>query len=280
MSALTRGGVFEILGSGELFRRQRRVDTVAAVNYYKRGAIALNSSGEAVKVTGVSGLKIVGWYEGEDFLAVAGDRIEVISGIIERKNSDSDPVSIADLEQVVYFEDDQTIAQTSNGGTLSGGGILVGFFEDNLSRPFVMMGDAHSRLLGSASQIQTATLTATHATITAAAGDETLSLGSPIPAGSIILGVSIVLTTPFSGGTVADFTMDVGSAGDIDALIDGADLFAAAVDGAPSSAPAGIAPHKYFAGSTQLQAKFICASDDVGDATAGSVTIRVEYITL
>lgn len=276
MTALAQAGNFEILNPGELFRRQRRVVANVAT-YYKRGAIALDSTGKAVKVTGTTGLKIVGWYEGEDVTTVAGNDIEVISGIIERKNSGSDPVTIADLEQVVYFEDDQTIAKTSNGGTLSPGGVLVGFID---SKPFVMMGAGFSSLLGSSSQIQWATLTATHATITAAAGDETLSLGSPIPAGSLVVARSMVLTTPFSGGTVADFTCDVGSAGDIDALVDGADLFAAAVDGAPSAMPDGIAPNKYFAGSTQLQAKFICASDDVGDATAGSVTIRIGYITL
>jgi len=277
VTALSAGGVFEVLGSLELFRRQRRVTATNAVTYYKRGAIALDSTGKAVKVTGTTGLKIVGWYEGEDFTATTGDRIEVMSGIIERKNSGTAAVTIADLEQVVFAEDDQTISRTSQGGTLSPCGILLAFVD---SKPFVMMGDSVARLLGSSSQIQFATLTATATTITAAAGTETLSIGDPIPAGSVVLGVSMVLTTPFSGGTVADFTCDVGSNGDIDALVDGANLFAAAVDGAPSSMPAGIAPHKYFASQTQLQAKFICGSDDVGDATSGSVTIRVAYITL
>jgi len=128
--------------------------------------------------------------------------------------------------------------------------------------------------------IQKRSLTATHATITAAAGDETLSIGAALPANSRILGVSIHTVTAFSGGTVGDFTVDIGSAGDIDALVDGANLFAAAVDGQVATRPLGIAPNKFFAAATQLQAKFICGSDDVGDATAGACTIDVLFEVL
>lgn len=65
----------------------------------------------------------------------------------------------------------------------------------------------------------------------------------------------------------------------MDALIDGADLFAAAVDGGPATIPQGIRPNKSM-GAVQLIATFRCGSDDVADATAGAITIDVLYIVL
>lgn len=124
------------------------------------------------------------------------------------------------------------------------------------------------------------TLTANATTITAAAASEALNIGTALPANSRIVGVDIHTLTPFSGGSVADFTVDIGTAGDVDALIDGADLFAAAVDGGPATIPQGIRPDKFFAAGGQLIATFRCGSDDVGDATAGAVTIDVLYIVL
>jgi hypothetical protein len=120
-------------------------------------------------------------------------------------------------------------------------------------------------------------VTIAEADITAAAATETLNLGAALPANSRILGVDFHTFTPFTGGTIADYTLDLGSAGDPDALIDGADLFAAAVDGGPSAIPQGIRPNKFFSASTQLTAKFDCASDDVADAVAGSITIDVYF---
>lgn len=124
------------------------------------------------------------------------------------------------------------------------------------------------------------TLTADHTTITAAAATEALNIGTALPANSRIVGVDMRTLTPFSGGTVGDFTVDVGTAGDVDALIDGADLFTAAVDGGPATMPQGVRPNKCFAAGGQLIATFRCGSDDVGDATVGAVTIDVLYVVL
>ena len=124
------------------------------------------------------------------------------------------------------------------------------------------------------------TLTADHTTITAAAATEALNIGTALPANSRIVGVDMHTLTPFSGGTVGDFTVDIGTAGDVDALIDGAGLFTAAVDGGPATMPQGVRPNKFFAAGGQLTATFRCGSDDVGDATAGAVTIDVLYVVL
>lgn len=112
--------------------------------------------------------------------------------------------------------------------------------------------------------------------INAAAASQAINIGATLPAKTYIVGVAIHTVTAFSGGSVGDFTVDIGTTDDPDALIDGANLFAAAVDGQAATRPLGIAPNKYFsAAGAQLKATFACGSDDVGDATAGAVTIDV-----
>lgn len=116
--------------------------------------------------------------------------------------------------------------------------------------------------------------TITHADLTDADGQQDIVIGTP-PAGARCLGVNIKLATPFSGGTASAVTVDIGSAGDPDKLIDGANLFAAAVDGQASTRPLGIAPNADI-GGVELRARFD-ADDDVADLTAGSVTIEILY---
>jgi hypothetical protein len=108
---------------------------------------------------------------------------------------------------------------------------------------------------------------------------EVLNLGTALPANARIVGVNLKLATPFTGGGNAAVTLDIGSSGDPDALIDGANLFAAAVDGQVSTAPAGIAPHKHFSASTQLTGTFVV---DVGlaELTAGAGTVEILYCVL
>jgi hypothetical protein len=64
--------------------------------------------------------------------------------------------------------------------------------------------------------------------------------------------------------------------GDVDALVDGANL-AVAVDGNASTRPLGIAPNKYFASATQLLATFLSGSGNLADASAGECTIEVYF---
>lgn len=120
-----------------LFLRHRDPLAVAGATYYHGVVIALDSQGRAAKATGAAGLKIVGWYDGETFTAAATDRVSVSNGVIPMVNSSTDPVTIADLKNVVYLESDDTIARTSAGGTLSPCGILE-LYED--STPKVQIG--------------------------------------------------------------------------------------------------------------------------------------------
>lgn len=124
-------------------------------------------------------------------------------------------------------------------------------------------------------------LVMTEADLTDNDGSQTLNIGAVLPANSRILGVSIHSVTAFSGGAVGDFTVDIGTSGDADAIVDGADLFAAVVDGQAATCPAGIAPNKLFvAAGAQLIATFACGTDQVKDATAGGCTIDVLFAQL
>lgn len=132
---------------------------------------------------------------------------------------------------------------------------------------------------GAAGGIAKRTVTVGHADLTAAALTEAVNIGTALPANARILGVAIKLATPFSGGGASAVSVDIGSSGDADAIVDGANLFAAAVDGQASTQPVGIAPSKHFATATQLTATFISDVNVVG-LTAGAVTIDVIYAVL
>jgi hypothetical protein len=225
-----------------------------------------------------------------------GDRkVTVNPGLLRafQTGTGDNEITADHVGQTWYMYDDTTAYLTDEGGTLSPGG-TIGMIEPDpvdettalalyfdCENPQVLLALAEqSALIGAGLTASKKTLIADATTITAAASSEALSIGTALPANSRIVGVDIHTLTPFSGGAVADFTVDVGTSGDVDALIDGADLFAAAVDGGPATIPQGIRPNKFFAAGGQLLATFRCGSDDVGDATAGAVTIDVLYITV
>lgn len=125
--------------------------------------------------------------------------------------------------------------------------------------------------------VQAITKTIGHADLTAAATSESIALGT-IPAGAIVLGVAASGYTPFTGGSVSACVVDIGSTGDVDAIKDGMNVLAAAVDGQPSTFTAGINPNKYFAAATVLSALFLATGDNVVNLDAGAITFRVVYI--
>lgn len=124
--------------------------------------------------------------------------------------------------------------------------------------------------------IQKRVLTFGHADLTDADGEQSLNLGTALPAGAMVLAVNVALTTPFTGGSASSVLLDIGSSGDPDAIVANCDLFAAAVNGMASSLPAGIAPFKLFTTSTQLLAT-VAADVNVAALTAGAATITLLF---
>ena len=128
--------------------------------------------------------------------------------------------------------------------------------------------------------VKIASLVVNESDLTDADAAETLDFAAPIPEGSYIIGTRVGLTTEFTGGAVADFTCDVGFPADIDALVNGADVFAAPVGGEASLRPLGISPNMLVTGDATARtpsATFLCASDDVADATAGDCVVTILY---
>jgi hypothetical protein len=128
------------------------------------------------------------------------------------------------------------------------------------------------------------TVTITHADLTEATNNtaQAINIGATLPANARITGVDMRALTVFTGGSVSAVTCDVGTSGDVDALIDGADLQTTAVDGGPATMPQGIRPNKTFVtAAAQLIATFY---PDPGHAllalTAGSVVIDVSFVTM
>lgn len=128
--------------------------------------------------------------------------------------------------------------------------------------------------------VQKRSITVGHANLTVAGTTEVENIGAALPANARILGISLHTVTPFSGGGTGAQAVDIGTSGDPDALIDGADLFAAAVDGQAASLPSGIAPNKLFvAAGAQLIATFVTDTTQAA-FTAGAVTIDVFFVVL
>jgi len=112
----------------------------------------------------------------------------------------------------------------------------------------------------------------THADLTAAATSEAVDFDSALPAGAVILGREITVTTPFSGGGASAATVDVGGT-DTDAIVDGEDVFTGATT--PKAGTSGINPNGFLGGQT-LKAT-VTSDVNVGTLTAGDITVKVAY---
>jgi len=128
--------------------------------------------------------------------------------------------------------------------------------------------------------IQTRSVEITHTTLDAVATSQTINIGAVLPANALVLGVNVAVATSTTGGGAGSCVVDIGTSGDVDALIDGANVFAAAVDGMASARPLGIASNKLFvAAGTQLIATVI-SDVNVSLLTAGAFTVTVAFVIL
>lgn len=278
---------------GGNYHWQAKLRAKAAEAYEYGNLIAENSSGEAVMVTAAPDLKIRGWCSNEAFV---GDptsetlrEVPIKWGLTGLKISQTDPVGVADEGNVVYAENAYTIAKTSAGGTLSPCGIYLytnrqGVFGEATTEAFVLiLPEIAAMVSGAAGAVKFRLLTVGHAALdafTTNGAAAVLNIGAALPAKSMVLGATLY-GTPYGGGGNTVANGDIGSAGDDDAIIAGADLFAAFVDGSPSAAPSGIAPNKYFAASSQLTLTITPdPAENLAAFTAGSVSALVAYMVV
>lgn len=125
------------------------------------------------------------------------------------------------------------------------------------------------------------TVTVGHADLTNAVNGtaQSINIGATLPANARIAYCDAHDFTPFTGGSASAVTLTVGSSGDLDAIIASSDVFAAAVDGGPSTLVRGIRPNKMFVTiGAQLLATFTPDGGHTLDGlTAGSVIVDVWY---
>lgn len=107
----------------------------------------------------------------------------------------------------------------------------------------------------------------------------TVNVGAVLPANARILSADARSFTAFAGASMATFSLQLGTSGDVDALISACDLLAAAVDGGPSTFTRGIRPNKTF---VSAEAQLIATltpdgSHKCSDLTSGSITLDVFF---
>jgi hypothetical protein len=257
----------------------------ANTRVFKGSVVALDSSGRAIPGTTIASGAVVCVGKNSSTIdnrtgsalggAAAAADVEVEFGVYYFANGDS--IAATDVGKVAYLVDDQTVAKGSNSGARVPAGVIVEYVDANVVG--VYMGPHVSALLQGDGQVQRRVVTVGHADLTAAAVSEAIAIGAPLPANAHILGASIALATPFSGGGATSCVVDIGSTGDADAIVDGSNVFAAAVDGQASTLPAGIAPNKVFSSATQLNATFI-SDVNVAALSAGSATVEVLFAVI
>jgi hypothetical protein len=176
----------------------------------------------------------------------------------------------------IWYRDDLSSAGAAAGSVVQSGDSTTG-------RWLILATQAE--LTGGASAPQKATATIAFGAL--AAGNSngasvSVNVNAPLPANARILGVALRLVTPFTGGGATSVSLDLGTTGDPIAIVVGADVLHAAVDGMAFTMPLGKAPFKLFASAgAQLLARFTPdGSHQLVNLTAGSITIDVLYSVL
>ncbi len=121
----------------------------------------------------------------------------------------------------------------------------------------------------------------THATFTDDVDGEvqTVNIDTALPANAVVLGHSIVVATPFTGGSVSSVLLDIGGT-DIDAITAALELVTDQPTATEKKAAIGVMPQGAMS-AQQLVATFTPdVGHDLEDLTAGDVTITVWYSIL
>lgn len=127
--------------------------------------------------------------------------------------------------------------------------------------------------------IKVHTRTLSHVDLTAAATTQTISIatgddGIVLPAAAMIIRASVQTLVAPAGGSVAVLTTDVGDAGDVDELLDGANIFAVGY----VQTPAGVyTPFTRESAAYGAQALFTC-DVNLDLITRGTWRYRIYYL--
>ncbi len=109
---------------------------LAAVKVYAGSIAAVNASGFVTKGAASTTLRYIGRFEEQvdNSAGSAGDKSALVrrGKAFKFKNSGTSAIVQADLGNVCYIEDDQTVSKTDQAGTLSAAGVIVGVETDGV----------------------------------------------------------------------------------------------------------------------------------------------------
>lgn len=109
---------------------------------YNGSIVCTDATGYAVKGSTATGLKAWGVCSKQTVAGASNGAVSVPVqvGAFAFANSGTDPVAQADVGNLVYIEDDQTIAKTNGGATRSAAGRLLGLSASG--QAYVLVGAA------------------------------------------------------------------------------------------------------------------------------------------
>jgi len=156
---------------------------LAAVKVYAGSIAAVNASGFVTKGAASTTLRYIGRFEEQvdNSAGSAGDKSALVrrGKAFKFKNSGTSAIVQADLGNVCYIEDDQTVSKTDQAGTLSAAGVIVGVETDG-----VWVAETGKARLTATGSLNFASISAAASedltiTVAGAAVNDSVSLGLP-----------------------------------------------------------------------------------------------------
>lgn len=156
---------------------------LAAVKIYAGSIAAVNASGYVTKGAASTTLRYIGRFEEQvdNSAGSAGDKSAKVrrGQAFKFKNSGTSAIVQADLGNICYIEDDQTVSKTDQAGTLSAAGMIVGVDSDG-----VWVAEAGKAVLTATAALDFASIAAAGSadltiTVAGAAVGDSVSVGLP-----------------------------------------------------------------------------------------------------
>jgi hypothetical protein len=193
-------------------------------------------------------------------------------------------VTAANLGQVCYAVDDETVSLDDANGTLLPAGVVTNVDATlGVAVSIIPQIPLGSAAVGGMVKRVADTITSADLT-TAGVGPETENVGSPIPATAIVLAARAKLDDAFDNGAGVSLVMELGHDGDADAYEDGFDCFTGSAHEAgewqyETPGPAlGTPPALATAGTRQMTATFTAGADQLANFTDGEVHVEFLYL--
>lgn len=138
--------------------------------------------------------------------------------------------------------------------------------------------DATADAIGGISQVKKRAFTVGFADFTDADTSETeTDPAGALPSGAVLMGFRLVVTTGIGGASLSAVVADCGFNGATDVLTDGTNVFTGATSPTYGLGTNALPNSARAIGGLTPQCIFNSTGDDIGDATAGSVTVEVYY---